>query len=211
MRNSIILQPIRAAFKLLAVAVMASAGMVSHAQALTYDFDNATLQGWNNRVWNGSTWIDLAPNATTYAGTLLPASGNNGLFVPGNSAVWVTGNTDFHLNTLWLRSPQFYLSGSGSLTVQVAMGTSRTTWVAPLNDSAVPFAAAAAEGWMGVALRSVSNNQSMLPSPVKRHHPVLARISENSPDAATDTIVITVPAAKAAGGKLFGLLRGTVL
>ena len=35
-------------------------------------------------------------------------------------------------------------------------------------------------------------------------------ITENSPDSATDTIVITVPAAKAAGGKLFGLLRGTV-
>ena len=35
-------------------------------------------------------------------------------------------------------------------------------------------------------------------------------VTENSPDSATDTIVITVPAAKAAGGKLLGLLRGTV-
>ena len=158
-------QPIKVALRLLAVAVLASAGLVPQARALTYDFNNATLQGWNNRVWNGSTWTDLAPNATTYAGTLLPASANNGLFVPGNSAVWVSGSTDLHLNTLWLRSPQFYLSGTGSLTVQVAMGTSRTTWTAPLSDLAVPFAAADGAGWMGVALRTASNNQFVVLKP----------------------------------------------
>ncbi len=35
-------------------------------------------------------------------------------------------------------------------------------------------------------------------------------VTENSPDADTDLIVITVPAAKAAGGKLFGRLGATV-
>ena len=49
------IQPIKAALRLIAVAVMASAGLVPQARALTYDFNNATLQGWNNRVWNGST------------------------------------------------------------------------------------------------------------------------------------------------------------
>ena len=39
---------------------------------------------------------------------------------------------------------------------------------------------------------------------------VVVSVTENSPDSATDTIVITVPTAKAAGVKLFGLLRGTV-
>jgi hypothetical protein len=35
-------------------------------------------------------------------------------------------------------------------------------------------------------------------------------IAENTPDAATDDIVITVPAAKAAGGKLFERLHATL-
>ena len=35
-------------------------------------------------------------------------------------------------------------------------------------------------------------------------------VTENSPDADTDTIVITVPLAKAVGGKLFGRLGAAV-
>jgi Carbohydrate esterase, sialic acid-specific acetylesterase len=35
-------------------------------------------------------------------------------------------------------------------------------------------------------------------------------VAENTPDAVTDDIVITVPASKSAGGKLFGRLRATV-
>ena len=35
-------------------------------------------------------------------------------------------------------------------------------------------------------------------------------VTENLPAAATNTIVITVPAAKAAGSKLFGRLQATV-
>ena len=135
------------------------------AAAMTYDFNDATLQGWNNRVWNGSAWINLAANATTYAGTLLPASSNNGLFVPGSGAVWVSGNTDSHLNTLWLRSPQFYLTSGGDLTVQLAKGIAHASWTAPMNDSAVPYAATGGTGWMGVALRTVSNNQFVLIKP----------------------------------------------
>ena len=39
---------------------------------------------------------------------------------------------------------------------------------------------------------------------------VTVKVTENSPDLETDTIVITVPVAKAAGGRLFGRLRATV-
>ncbi len=38
---------------------------------------------------------------------------------------------------------------------------------------------------------------------------VVVNVTENTPDSATDTIVITVPAIKAAGGKLFGRLNAT--
>ena len=63
-----LIRPIRIALNHLALALAFITGAVPapRAQALTYDFNNATLQGWNNRVWNGSAWIDLAPNATTY-------------------------------------------------------------------------------------------------------------------------------------------------
>ena len=39
---------------------------------------------------------------------------------------------------------------------------------------------------------------------------VIVNVVEDSSDAATDTITITVPAAKASGGKLFGRLQATV-
>ena len=42
----------------------------ARAATLTYDFNNGTLQGWHNRVWDLSlnagagAWFDLAPNTT---------------------------------------------------------------------------------------------------------------------------------------------------
>jgi hypothetical protein len=83
--------------------------------------------------------------------------------VPGNGGVWVSGDTDAHSNTLWLRSPQFYLNGTGDLTVQLAKGVANTT--APANDLAVPFAAVYGGGWKGVALRRVSDGVFVLNKP----------------------------------------------
>ena len=136
--------------------------IVSSSAALTYNFDDSTLQGWHNRVWNGGAWMDLAANASTYAGTILPASANNNLFGPLDGAVGpVGGNTDFHLNTLWLRSPEFYLNGSGNLTVGLSKGSSNTT-VTPANQLSVPYAATNGGGWKGVALRRVSDGAFVL-------------------------------------------------
>jgi Family of unknown function (DUF6288) len=130
--------------------------------ALTYNFDDTTLQGWHNRVWNGAAWTDLASNTSTYAGTTLPASVNNNLFGPMEGGVGpVGGTTDFHLNTLWLRSPEFYLNGSGNLTVQLSKGSSNTTNT-PANDLSVPYAATNGGGWKGVALRRVSDGAFVL-------------------------------------------------
>ena len=52
------------AFALLLAAVPA------RSATLTYDFNNATLQGWHNRVWDpalnagAGAWFDLVPNTT---------------------------------------------------------------------------------------------------------------------------------------------------
>ena len=130
---------------------------------LVYNFDDGTLQGWYNRVWNGRVWIDLINSPNAFVGTLLPVANTNGLFVPGNNAVWVSGHTDYHLNTLWLRSPQFYLNGTSNLTVDLAKGIEKT--IAPVNDLVVPFATISDGGWKGVALRRVRDGVFVLSKP----------------------------------------------
>jgi hypothetical protein len=130
--------------------------------AIVYDFDDGTLQGWNNRVWDGVAWIDLAPDATTWAGTLQPESANNGLFNTWSEwELWVHsgGDYDAHLNTQWLRSPQFHLNGLGDLTVKLARGA--PTDPAPASDASVPYEAYG-DGWNGLALRRVSDGAFVL-------------------------------------------------
>ena len=138
---------------------------------LTYNFNDATLQGWHNRVWdlsansNAGGWVDLAPNISVMPGTInsgaiQPASSNDGLFVPANNVVWVSGNTDAHLNTLWLRSPEVTIAAGGDLTVQLAKGSPHGS--APANENSVPEAAANGAAWMGVALCRASDGVFVL-------------------------------------------------
>ena len=160
----------------LALAALGLSQPAARAETLSYFTASSatTLQGWHNRVWNGTApacWVDLDPDVTTMpstinGGAILPSSTENGLFVPGSGGtVWVSGNTDAHLNTLWLRSPVFYPGGSGNLTVEMAKGIAHTTWTAPMDDSAVPYQAADGSGWEGVALRRVSDNQFVIIKP----------------------------------------------
>ena len=149
---------------LLAVAPARSA-------TLAYDFNNGTLQGWHNRVWdpalNGGVgaWFDLAANTTDpYPLVLQPPSGDDDVF--GNNGTQVDpvgGNNDNHLNTLWLRSPQFSLDGSGDLTAQMARGKAHGS--APANDTSVSYIADGSTGWKGVALRRVSDGAFVLAKP----------------------------------------------
>jgi hypothetical protein len=144
------------------------------ASTITYDFNDGTLQGWSNRVWdlaaNGGSggWVDLPPNASSMPGSInggaiQPPSADNGLFAPANSAVWVNGNTDNHLNTLWLRSPEFYLDGSGDLTAQLSRGIANTG--NPASEASIPYIAATGAGWKGVVLRRSSDGAFLLAKP----------------------------------------------
>lgn len=134
-----------------------------------FNTDN-TLEGWHNRVWNGATsaWVDLAPNtwdvpADINGGITLP-EGLGSLFRTGYGAVEATetgaGGRDNHMNTLWLRSPQFFVGGGGDLTLKLSKGFAHTA--APANEAAVPFAAVENGGWMGVILRRVSDGAFVL-------------------------------------------------
>ena len=145
------------------------------AATLTYDFNSGTLQGWHNRVWDLSAnagaggWVDLDANVTVMpvtinGGAIAPASSDNNLF--GNNGTQVDpvgGSTDNHLNTLWLRSPQFYVDGSGDLTVEMARGMAHGS--APANDASVSHIANNSTGWKGVALRTVSDGAFVLAKP----------------------------------------------
>ena len=164
----------------IAIAALAFFQTAVHAETLSYftDPDNTTLQGWNNRVWDdtASAWVDLAPDVTAMpstinGGVILPAAQgdeNNGLFEGGRENGWLGGGRgvgpggdgDKHANTLWLRSPLFVLDASGDLNVTLFGGYPKGT--APTSDAAIPSAATNEGGWMGVALRRVSDGAFLL-------------------------------------------------
>ena len=147
----------------------------ARSATLSYDFNDRSLQGWHNRAWdlsaNGGSggWVDLEPNVTAMpswinSGALQPPSGDDQLF--GNNGTQVDpvgGQNDNHLNTLWLRSPQFALDGSGDLTVQMARGKAHGT--APADETGVSYTADGTTGWKGVLLRNASSGAFVLAKP----------------------------------------------
>lgn len=166
--------PRRVLCALAGAVALVLAAVPAQSATLTYDFNNGTLQGWHNRIWdfalNGGAggWFDLAPNTTDpYPLVLQPPSGDNGLF--GNNGTQVDpvgGHNDNHLNTLWLRSPQFVLDNSGDLTVQLARGMANGP--APADEASVAYIAAdntAGTGWKGVILRRASDGAFLLAKP----------------------------------------------
>jgi len=160
--------------------VLLLVALPARSATLTFDFGNGTLQGWHNRVWDLSAnagaggWVGLEPNAQTMPGSINggniePASGDNNLFGIRSGSTQVDpvgGQNDNHLNTLWLRSPQFTLDGSGDLTGQMARGMANGP--APANEAAVSYIAAdnaAGTGWKGLILRRVSDGAFLLAKP----------------------------------------------
>jgi hypothetical protein len=137
----------------------------------TDNFNDGTLQGWHNRVWDATAgaWVDLDPDviampSTINGGVIQPPSSENYLYKNTDGIVQPNGGqNDGHLNTVWLRSPEFYLKGSADLTVQMAKGMALGP--APADDMSVPYAAITDGGWKGVALRRVSDGVFVLAKP----------------------------------------------
>jgi autotransporter-associated beta strand protein len=136
----------------------------------TYDFNDGTLQGWHNRVWDATTsaWVDLAPDLKTMpssinGGAIQPPSVDNNLFSNNGTKIEpVGGDINNHLNTLWLRSPVFKLAPYKDLTAKLEGG--EVGGELPSNDVSVSFAAGDA-GWKGVALRTVTDGAFVLSKP----------------------------------------------
>ena len=141
---------------------------------IAYDFNGNSLQGWHNRVWDAtaSQWVDLAADVTAMpstinGGTIVPAYSGNTLFVStaanwpyeiGGGSYLTPGNLDAGLNTKWVRSPEFYLTGSGDLTFSLIYGQS--TGTLPQYDSEVAYDAS--QGWSGLALRDAATGMFVL-------------------------------------------------
>jgi hypothetical protein len=163
---------------LLAMALAAATPAVQ--AAITYDFNGNSLQGWHNRVWDGTAaaWVDLDPNVTTMPGTInlgviLPANAGNSLFVSnpggwtgsiyypgdiGGGSYLTPGNLDAGANTKWVRSPVFYLNGSGDLTFKLIYGPPGGTL--PANESGILYDAS--QGWSGLCLRDATTGAFVL-------------------------------------------------
>lgn len=149
----------------------------------TYDFNNQSLQGWHNRVWDGATltWVDLAPNVTAIpksinGGAILPPNDGNSLYMShsggwtgslyypvilGGGSYLIPGNLDVGGNTKWVRSPEFHLDGSGDLTFKLIYGP--PGGIPPANESEVHYNAS--QGWSGLCLRDASTGQFVLSQP----------------------------------------------
>ena len=149
-------------------------GVPAPVDTITYTFNGNTLQGWHNRVWDAAAgaWTDLAANATAMpstinGGVIVPADSGNTLFV-STSANWpqdvggesylTPGNLDAGLNTKWVRSPEFYLTGSGDLTFGLIWGLA--SGALPALDSEVAYDAS--QGWSGLALRDATTGMFVL-------------------------------------------------
>jgi hypothetical protein len=148
--------------------------VVTVRYTINYTFNDNSLQGWHNRVWDGTAlaWVDLAPGVTTLpgdinGGVLLPANGGNSLFVStvshypferGRGTYLTNEKIDQGVNTIWARSPQFYLDGSGDLTFKLIWGQS--TGTAPASESAVLHDAS--QGWDGLCLRDATTGDFVL-------------------------------------------------
>ena len=144
---------------ILTVAVLLTSSMVQ--AAVTYDFDDATFQGWTD-VSLGNTG-SLGWSTTT----------GHGDVHLGTNAI----RSDYHDSshpTMILRSPTFTLDGNGDLTAWLAGGSGGVTTLAGTAVSALPTNSNQVQteyyggnidgtgGFQGIALRNVNTGLYVL-------------------------------------------------
>ncbi|MBP5320432.1 MAG: hypothetical protein J6334_05545, partial [Kiritimatiellae bacterium] len=139
-----------------------------------FDFDNNSMQGWHNRVWDGAAtdgkgaWVDLPAGVTAMpkeinGGKLLPEGDGNNLFhsstaeYPGDQngrgSYLKPQHIDKGMNVKWVRSPAFHLTEEGDLTFDFIWGKNVNS-TAPKSESEIPFAGDTTQaGWTGLCLR----------------------------------------------------------
>ena len=116
--------------------------------AMTFDFEDGTLQGWTSVMDGGASEIFTVTNDTS--GDRGGAQGGSYRVLPENFA-----NRDTMTPTLLLRSAKFTLDGSGDISAYLRGGNVGT---APASSTDLPVTAINNGGFQGIALRRVSDN-----------------------------------------------------
>ena len=131
--------------------------------AITFDFDDGTLQGWTTVSDDPLN----APDPTNYASV----SAQAGISPQGGTKYVMcqpSGGRDNAHKTLWIRSPQFMIDQAGSLTLYLAGGTGLGGWpgtlaTMPTNAADIPLGVDSTMlGVLGVALRDTANGDFVL-------------------------------------------------
>ncbi len=125
---------------------------------LVFDFDDGTYQGWTQVMTNA----DYSPQAFVVAAG---ADAQSPFFALKQQLAdtW-PGFADLAHQTLWIRSPQFRLTGNGDLGFWIFGGGTNSIATPPANESQVPANTVdtANGGWHGVALRDAATGSFVL-------------------------------------------------
>ncbi|MBP5228252.1 MAG: DUF2961 domain-containing protein [Kiritimatiellae bacterium] len=164
--------------------VLAVVGAVS--AETVFDFNNRSMQGWHNRVWDAGAaegkgaWVDLPADVidmpkTINGGKILPEDPGNNLFFsstdgyPGDQneqgSFLKPKQIDQGLNVKWVRSPAFHLTEDGDLTFDFVWGKNIDS-KAPASEADIPFAADKSQSaWVGLCLRDAGTGRFVLTCP----------------------------------------------
>lgn len=128
----------------------------AQAATISYNFDDGTLQGWT------TVMSDAGMVFGTFNGTGTPMGGSGGAH---SGTYYVTSvpvsDRDLAHDTNYIRSPEFVLDNSGDLSFQLGGGTGFADLPANASD-VLTATASTTSGYMGVALRRVSDGAFVL-------------------------------------------------
>ncbi len=117
--------------------------------SIVYDFDDGTLQGWTGiKTDPARKFLPQNPSGVAVAAPSSPYAVDETPFASG----------DMPHSTLLMRSPQFYLDGSGDLTIYLAGGTGPGTL--PTSPAQIASTTSTSDGVhaLGIGVRRVSDD-----------------------------------------------------
>jgi hypothetical protein len=134
--------------------------VIVHGDRLVFDFDDATLQGWATVSGSASQQVFAAKtHGPLFNSSPGPQAGSHMVGVNFGYNPPIDSPWDGAHQTMWIRSPEFTLDGSGDLTAWLTGGSQ--TWnsgVHPMaNSSDVPANSLNGNGFMGIALRQIES------------------------------------------------------
>ncbi len=137
------------------IAVVLMTALTVRAKTITYNFDDGTSQGWINDAKAGREFVPWDTAADDNGGQFIAHSGDFAMRIDE------FGVRDGTADLLLITSPEFKISGDTSIVVWALGGMgpiAEPTWT---NYDDVPTTATGS-GFMGIALRRVSDGEYVL-------------------------------------------------